>query len=128
MFKDKIINKPYKLFEFSDDKQAVDLLFELGLIDELSISHPSGNTTAQVITADLPTHRVIATRSAANLEAEENGYWVLCIPKNLYSEEEINDHLQAIVTRFQSKGMTVETVIPMLPQSLDATNRAVLRG
>jgi hypothetical protein len=128
MFKDKIINKPYKLFEFSDDKQAVDLLFELGLIDELSISHPSGNTTAQVITADLPTHRVIATRSAANLEAEENGYWVLCIPKSQYSEDEINDHMQAIVARFQSQGMAVETIIPMFPLSSDMTNRVVSRG
>ncbi|MGD0208775.1 MAG: hypothetical protein ABSC89_14340 [Verrucomicrobiota bacterium] len=125
MIKDKIINKPNKLFEFSDDKQAVDLLFELGLVDEFSISHPPGKTTAQVITGDLPTHYVIATRSAGNPEAEENGYWVLCVPKSQYSEEEINDHLQAIVARFQSQGMAVETIIPMFPQSSDMTNRAV---
>jgi len=125
MIKDKIINKPNKLFEFSDDKRAVDLLFELGLVDEFSISHPPGKTTAQVITGDLPTHYVIATRFAGNLEAEENGYWVLCIPKSQYSEEEINNHLQAIVARFQSQGMAVETIIPMFPQSSDMTNRAV---
>jgi hypothetical protein len=125
MVKDKIINKPEKLFEFSDDKQAVDLLFELGLIGEFSISHPPGKTTAQVITGDLPTHYVIATRSAGNPEAEENGYWVLCIPKSQYSEEEINDHMQAIVARFQSQGMAVETMIPMFPLSSDMTNRAV---
>jgi len=128
MIKDKIINKPNKLFEFSDDKQAVDLLFELGLVDEFSISHPPGKTTAQVITGDLPTHYVIATRSAGNPEAEENGYWVLCVPKSQYSEEEINDHLQAIVARFQSQGMAVETIKPMFPQSSDITNRVVLRG
>jgi hypothetical protein len=125
MVKDKIINKPNKLFEFSDDKQAVDLLFELGLIGEFSISHPPGKTTAQVITGDLPTHYVIATRSAGNLEVEENGYWVLCIPKSQYSEEEINNHMQAIVARFQSQGMAVETIIPMFPQSSDMTNQAV---
>jgi len=97
----------------------------LGLVDEFSISHPPGKTTAQVITGDLPTHYVIATRSAGNPEAEENGYWVLCVPKSQYSEEEINDHLQAIVARFQSQGMAVETIIPMFPQSSDMTNRAV---
>ena len=128
MIKDKIISKPNKLFEFSDDKQAVDLLFELGLIDEFSTSHPPGKTTVQVITGDLPTHFVIATRSAANLEAEGNGCWVLCIPKSQYSEEEINNHLQAIVARYQSQGMAVETMMPMLPQSSDATHRVVLRG
>jgi len=32
MVKDKIINKPNKLFEFSDDKQGLDLLVELGLL------------------------------------------------------------------------------------------------
>ena len=125
MVKDKIITKPDKLFEFPDDKQAVDLLFELGLIDEFSLSHPPGKTTAQVISGDLPTHYVIATRSAGNLEPEENGYWVLCVPKSQYSEEEIKDHMQAIVARFQSQGMTVETLIPMLPQSSDMTNRVV---
>ena len=125
MVKDKIISKPNKLFEFSGDKQAVDLLFELGLIDEFSIRHPPGKTTVQAITRDLPTHYVIATRSARDLEAEENGYWVLCIPKSQYSEEEINDHMQAIVARFQSQGMVVETIIPMFPQSSDMTNRAV---
>lgn len=84
MVKDKIISKPNKLFEFSGDKQAVDLLFELGLIDEFSIRHPPGKTTVQAIIRDLPTHYVIATRSARDLEAEENGYWVLCIPKSQY--------------------------------------------
>lgn len=128
MVKDKIINKPNKLFEFSDDKQAVDLLFELGLIDGLSTSHPPGKTTVQVITGDLPTHHIIATRSAGNFEAEGKGYWVLCIPKNLYSEEEINDHMQAIVARFHSQGMAVGTMIPMFPPSPDITNRAALRG
>ena len=128
MVKDKIINKPDKLFEFSDDRQAVDLLLELGLIDEFSASHPPGKTTVQVLTGDLPTHYVIATRSAVNLEAEGNGYWVLCVPKSHYSEEEINNHMQAIVARFQSQGMAVETVIPMFPLSSDITNRAVLRG
>jgi hypothetical protein len=125
MIKDKIISKPNKLFEFSDDKQAVDLLFELGLIDEFSISHPPGKITVQITTGDLPTHYVIATRSAGDLEAEENGYWVLCIPKSQYSEEEINNHMQAIVARFQSQGMTIETIIPMFPLSSDMTNRAV---
>jgi hypothetical protein len=128
MIKDKIISKPNKLFEFSDDKPAVDLLLELGLINEFSISHPPGKTTVQVTTADLPTHYIIATRSAGNLEAEENGYWVLCIPKSQYSEEEINDHMQAIVARFQSQGMAVETIIPMFPLSSDMTNRVVSRG
>lgn len=128
MVKDKIISKPNKLFEFSDDKQAVDLLFELGLIDEFSKSHPPGKTTVQTMTGDLPTHHVIATRSAGNLEAEENGYWVLCIPKSLYSEEEINNHMQAIVARFQSQGMAVETIIPMFPLSSNITNRVVSRG
>ena len=125
MIKDKIITKPDKLFEFSDDKQAVDLLFELGLIDEFSLSHPPGKTTAQVISGDLPTHYVIATRSAGNLEPEENGYWVLCVPKSQYSEEEIKDHMQAIVARFQSQGLEVETLMPMFPQSSDMTNRAI---
>ncbi len=125
MVKDKIISKPNKLFEFSGDEQAVDLLFELGLIDEFSIRHPPGKTTVQAITRDLPTHYVIATRSARDLEAEENGYWVLCIPKSQYSEEEIDDHMQAIVARFQSQGMVVETMMPMLPQSSVMTNRAV---
>ena len=128
MVKDKIISKPNKLFEFSGDKQAVDLLFELGLIDEFAMSPPPSKTTVQAITGDLPTHHVIATRFAGNLEAEENGYWVLCIPKSQYSEEEINNHLQAIVARFQSQGMAVETMIPMFPQSSDMTNRAVARG
>jgi hypothetical protein len=125
MVKDKIISKPDKLFEFSDDKQGVNLLFELGLIDKFLKSHTPGKTTVQVVTGDLPTHHVIATRSAGNLEAEENGYWVLCIPKSQYSEEEINDHMQAIVARFQSQGMAVETIIPMFPQPSDMTNRAV---
>ena len=125
MVRDKIISKPNKLFEFSDDKQAVDLLFELGLIDEFSISHPPGKTTAQVITGDLPTHYVIATRSAGNIEVGENGYWVLCVPKSQYSEEEINNHMQAIVARFQSQGMAVETMIPMFPLSSDMTNQTV---
>ena len=125
MIKDKIISKPNKLFEFSGDKQAVDLLFELGLIDEFSNSHPPGKATVQTLTGDLPTHCVIATRFAGNFEAEENGWWVVCIPKSQYSEEEINDHMQAIVARFQSQGMAVETIIPMFPQSSDMTNRAV---
>jgi len=128
MVKDKIISKPDKLFEFSGDEQAVDLLFELGLIDEFSKSHPPGKTTVQTITGDLPTHHVIATRFAGNFEAEENGYWVLCIPKSEYSVEEINNHMQAIVARFQSQGMAVETIKPMFPQSSDITNRVVLRG
>jgi hypothetical protein len=126
MVKDKIISKPNKLFEFSDDKQAVDLLFELGLIDEFSNRHAPGKATVQTLTGDLPTHRVIATRFAGNFEAEENGWWVVCIPKSLYSEEEINNHLQTIVARFQSQGMAVETIIPMFPQSSDMTNRAVI--
>jgi hypothetical protein len=125
MVKDKIISKPNKLFEFSDDKQAVDLLFELGLIDEFSNSHPPGKATVQTLTGDLPTHCVIATRFAGNFEAEENGWWVVCIPKSQYSEEEINDHMQAIVARFQSQGMVVETIIPMFPYSSDMTNQAV---
>ena len=125
MVKDKIISKPNKLFELSDDKQAVDLLFELGLIDEFSNRHPPGKATVQTLTGDLPTHRVIATRFAGNFEAEENGWWVVCIPKSLYSEEEINNHMQAIVARFQSQGMAVETIIPMFPQPSDMTNRAV---
>ena len=125
MVKDKIISKPDKVFEFSGEKQGVDLLLELGLVDEFSISHPPGKTTVQAIIRDLPTHYVIATRSARDLEAEENGYWVLCIPKSQYSEEEINDHMQAIVVRFQSQGMAVETIMPMLPQSSEMTNRAV---
>ena len=124
MVKDKIISKPNKLFEFSDDKQAVDLLFELGLIDEFSNSHPPGKATVQPLTGDLPTHCVIATRFAGNFEAEENGWWVVCIPKSLYSEEEINNHLQTIVSRFQSQGMAIETIIPTPPQPSD--NRAQL--
>ena len=126
MIKDKIINKPNKVFEFSGENRGVDLLFELGLIGEFSISHPPGKATVQTITGDLPTHRVIATRFAGNLEAEESGWWVACIPKSLYSEEEINNHMQAIVARFQSQGMAVETIIPMFPQSSDMTNRAVI--
>ena len=124
MVKDKIISRPDKLFEFSDDKQAVDLLFELGLLDEFSNSHPPGKTTVQTLTGDLPTHCVIATRFAGNFEAEENGWWVVCIPKSLYSEEEINNHLQTIVSRFQSQGMAIETIIPTPPQPSD--NRARL--
>jgi hypothetical protein len=125
MVKDKIISKPNRLFELSGEKQGMDLLFELGFVDEFSISHPPGKNTVQTLTGDLPTHRVIATRFAGNFEAEENRYWVLCIPKSQYSEEEINDHMQAIVARFQSQGMAVETIIPMFPQSSDMTNRAV---
>ena len=125
MVKDKIISKPNKLFEFSDDKQAADLLFELGLIDEFSKSHPPGKATVQTITGDLPTHHIIATRFAGNFEAEENGWWVVCIPKSQYSEEEIDNHMQTIVDRFQSQGMAVETIIPMFPQPSDMTNRAV---
>ncbi|MGO9586750.1 MAG: hypothetical protein ACLP2Y_11200 [Limisphaerales bacterium] len=128
MVKDKIISKPDKLFEFSGDEQAVDLLFELGLIDEFSKSHPPGKTTVQAITGDLPTHHVIATRFAGNLEAEENGYWVLCIPKSEYSVEEIDNHMQAIVARFQSQGLAVEIIKPMFPQSSDTTIRVALRG
>jgi len=64
--------------------------------------HPA-RQTVQTLTGDLPTHRVIATRFAGNFEAEENGWWVVCIPKSLYSEEEINNHLQTIVARFQSQ-------------------------
>ncbi len=71
MVKDKIISKPNKLFEFSGDKQAVDLLFELGLIDEFSVRHPPGKTTVQAITRDLPTHYVIATRSARDLRLKK---------------------------------------------------------
>jgi hypothetical protein len=125
MVKDKIINKPNKLFEFSDDKQGLDLLVELGLIDEFSKSHPPSKATVQTITGDLPTYHIIATRFAGNLKAEENGYWVLCIPKSKYSEEEIDNHMQTIVDRFQSQGMAVETIIPMFPQPSDMTNRAV---
>ncbi len=119
MVKDKIISKPNKLFEFSGEKQGVDLLLELGLIDEFSISYPPGKTTVQVITGDLPTHQVIATRFAGNFEAEENGYWVLCIPKSKYSVEEINNHMETIVDRFQSQGMAVEFVQPVSPKSSD---------
>jgi hypothetical protein len=128
MIKDKIINKPNKLFEFSNDQEAVDLLFELGLIDEFSISHPPGKTTVQVITGDLSTHHVIATRRAGNLGAEENGYWVLCIPKSQYSAEEVNDHMQTIMGRFRSQGMAVETMKPMFLLSSDITNRAASRA
>jgi hypothetical protein len=119
MVKDKIISKPNKLFEFSGEKKGVDLLFELGLIDEFSISHPPGKTTVQTMTGNLPTHHVIATRFAKNLETEENGYWVLCIPKSKYSTEEINHHMHTIVGKFQSQGMTVEIVKPMSPQFSD---------
>lgn len=128
MVKDKIINKPNKLFEFSGEKQGVDLLLELGLVDEFSISHPPGKTTVQAVTGDLPTHHVIATRFAGNLEAEENGYWVVCIPKSQYSVEEIDNHMQVIVDRLQSQGLTVENIKPVFAQSSDITNRAVLRG
>jgi len=128
MVKDKIISKPNKLFEFLDDKEAVDLLLELGLIDEFSASHPPGKTTVQAITGDLPSHHVIATHSAGNPAAQENGYWVLCIPKSLYSAEEVNDHMQTIVRRFQSQGMAVETMIPMFPLSSDVTNRVASRA
>ena len=117
MVKDKIISKPDKVFEFSGEKKGVDLLLELGLIDEFSISHPPGKTTVQAMTGNLSTHHVIATRFAGNLEAGENGYWVLCIPKIKYSAEEINNHMQTIVDRFQSQGKTVEFVKPMSPQS-----------
>jgi hypothetical protein len=117
MVRDKIISKPNKLFEFSDDKEAVDLLFDLGLLDEFSNSHPPGKTTVQTLTGDLPTHHVIATRFAGNFEAEENDYWVLCIPKSKYSVEEINNHMQTIVDRFQSQGKAVEIVGPTSPQS-----------
>jgi hypothetical protein len=128
MVKDKIISKPDKVFEFSGEKQGVDLLLELGLVDEFSISHPPGKTTVQAITGDLPTHHVIATRFARNLEAGENDYWVLCIPKSKYSTEDINSHMQTIVRKFQSQGMTVEIVKPMSPQSSDITDQPVLRG
>jgi hypothetical protein len=128
MVKDKIINKPDKLFEFSDDERAVYLLLELGLIDGLSASHPPGKTTAQVMTGDLPTHFVIAARSAGNLEAEGNGYWVLCAPKSQYSQAEIDNHVQAIVARFQSQGLTVETMLPVIAQPSSMTNRAVAHG
>jgi hypothetical protein len=122
MVKDKIISKPDKLFEFSGEKEGVDLLFELGLVDEFSISHPPGKTAVHAVTGDLPTHHVIATRFAGKLEAEENGFWVLCIPKSKYTVEEINNHMQAIVGRFQSQGMAIEFVKPMSPPSSD--NRA----
>jgi hypothetical protein len=128
MVRDKIISKPNKLFEFSDDKQAVELLFDLGLLDEFSNSHPPGKATVQTLTGDLPTHFLIATRFAGNFEAEENGWWVVCIPKSLYSDEEINNHLQTIVGRFQSQGMAVEMLKPIFPQPSDITNRVVLRG
>jgi hypothetical protein len=117
MVKDKIISKPNKLFEFSGEKQGVDLLVELGLVDEFAVSHPPGKTTVQTLTGDLPTHQVIATRFAGNFEAEENDYWVLCIPKSKYSMEEINNHMQTIVDRFQSQGKAVEIVGPTSPQS-----------
>ena len=119
MVKDKIIGKPNKLFEFSGEKQGVDLLLELGLLDEFSMSRPPGKTTAQAITGDLPTHRVIATRFSGNFEAEENDYWVLCIPKSKYSAEEISNHMRIILDRFQSQGMAVEILKPMSPQSSD---------
>ncbi len=125
MVKDKIISKPNKVFEFLGEKQGVDLLVELELIDEFSISHPPGKTTVQAITGDLPTHHVIATRFAGNLEAEENGWWVACIPKSQYSVEEINNHMQTIMGRFQSQGMAIEFVKPMSPPSSDMTNRTV---
>lgn len=128
MIKDKIINKPNKLFEFSNGQEAVDLLFELGLIDEFSTSHPPGKSTVQMTTGDLPTHHVIATRSARNFDAEKNGYWVLCIPKSLYSAEEVNAHRQAIAGRFQSQGMAVETAIPKFPPSSDIANRVAACG
>lgn len=128
MIKDKILSKPNKLFEFSGEKQGVDLLFELGLVDESSNAHPPGKTKVQAITGDLPTHRVIATRFSGNFDAEENDYWVLCIPKSKYSVEEINNHMQAIMGRFQSQGMTVETLQPTLTSLADMTKRAVLHG
>jgi len=110
MVKDKIISKLNKLFEFSGEKQGVDLLVELGLVDEFAVIHQPGKTTVQTLTGDLPTHYVIATRFAGNFEAEENDYWVLCIPKSKYSVEEINNHMQTIVDRFQSQGKAVEIV------------------
>jgi hypothetical protein len=128
MIKEKIINKPNKVFEFSGEKTGVDLLFELGLIDETSINHPPGKTTVQTITGNIPTHHVIAARFAGILEAGENGYWVICIPKSKYSTEDINSHMRAIVRRFQSQGMMVEIAKPMSPQSSDITNQPVLRG
>jgi hypothetical protein len=117
MVKDKIISKPNRLFELSGEKQGMDLLFELGFVDEFSISHPPGKNTVQTLTGDLPTHHIIATRFAGSLEAGENGYWVLCIPKSKYSMEEINNHMQTIVDRFQSQGKAVEIVGPTSPQS-----------
>jgi hypothetical protein len=128
MVKDKIISKPNRLFEFSGEKQGVDLLFELGLVDEFFNSHPPSKRTVQTLTGDLPTHHVIATRFAGNFDAEENDYWVLCIPKSKYSVEEINNHMRIILDRFQSQGMAVETIKPVFPLSSDATNRVDLRG
>ena len=127
MIKEKIINKPNKLFEFSGEKQGVDLLIELGLVDEFAISRPPGKTTVQAITGDLPTHYIIAARFAWNLEAEENGCWVLCIPKGKYSVAEVHSHMRVIVRKFQSQGMTVEIIKPMSPQSSDITDQPVLR-
>ena len=81
MIKDKIINKPNKLFEFSNGQEAVDLLFELGLIDEFSTSHPPGKSTVQMTTGDLPTHHVIATRSARNFDAEKTAIGFFAYPR-----------------------------------------------
>ena len=113
MIKDKIISKPNKLFEFLDDEQAVHLLLELGLINEFSISHPPGKTTVQAITGDLPTHYIIATRCAGNLEAEENGYWkgldarrlrVLSVGKHCHQVDNLHLRISLRVIQSRSSG------------------------
>jgi hypothetical protein len=84
-------NEPY---QFDDDKQAKALIFELGLAGRFSANPPNVPTgkscTQAVHYTEYPTHFILAILYAGNPKAEDNGYFVVCLPKSKFSFAQFN--------------------------------------
>ncbi|HZF01606.1 MAG TPA: hypothetical protein VE344_06880 [Methylomirabilota bacterium] len=80
---------PNQFFQFADDKEAKQLLFELGMIDKFTPKPNFKPSTTQILTeSNHPTHFIAAMYFAGKTNPTDNGYLVFCLPKSQFSPEQ----------------------------------------
>lgn len=96
---------PNQFFQFADDKEAKQLLFELGLIDKFSKKPIGNDSAAQLVTyGEHLTHFIVAMFFTGKTKPEDNGYVVFCLPKSQYSPERAS---QFVRLKMEGQGLPV---------------------
>jgi len=97
-----LLENPNQPFQIQDNAEAKSLLLELGLLETFSdkMAANNGAGTTQIVTyGEHPTHFIIALLFLGMTLATDNGYYVVCMPKNQFSEQQATELFYQIALR-----------------------------